>query len=163
QHRRLLPRRTDHHAVAYGDDRLAPQVASFIILATDRARQGADVLPLMAKAAGALADIEGAGLAETVAPAINAGQDWRAGPRQRLAANGTRSPQQRKGNLGIDRVLGATGPARPGPSDVAAWPIPEISGRSDRPLCGDRGDISPLPRWLTADHTQCLQQALGNR
>ena len=70
QRRRLLFRRADHDAVADGDDRLLPGIAAIVAFAGRRAFPGADILALMAKAAGALSDAETAGLAKIILPGI---------------------------------------------------------------------------------------------
>src|SRR5215470_13549670 len=71
QRRRLLLGRADDDRVADGDDGLAFVVATIQAL-FGGAGAWPDVLPLMAEAADALADIEAAVLTEIVAPGIGA-------------------------------------------------------------------------------------------
>src|SRR5437899_2809978 len=70
QRRRLLLRRTDHDAVADGDNSLLFGVAAFGAFALGQTRSRVDVLSLMAKAAGALPDPKAAGFAEIILPRI---------------------------------------------------------------------------------------------
>src|SRR5436305_3609946 len=60
----------DQDARADGDDRLLPRIAAFGAFGARRTYR-ADVLPLMAKAIGALAHAEIAGLAKAIPPWID--------------------------------------------------------------------------------------------
>jgi hypothetical protein len=83
----------------------------------------------MAKTAGALADVEAAVLAEIVAPGIGAANEpGLVAPSELLRADRDGDPYQRKTDLRIGCIVGATGrPARSGLRDnVPARPISEI-------------------------------------
>src|SRR5215813_2202715 len=66
--------RANHDGIAHRDDRLPLVVATGRALLS-RARTRPDVLSLVAKTAGALADVEAAVLAEIVAPGIGASNE----------------------------------------------------------------------------------------
>ena len=130
QRRRLLLRRTDHDAVADGDDRLLLGIAALGALAACVGHgAGADVLALMAETAGALADLETARFAEIVLPGIAAAGC--VGPvalAEGLRADEGRGLLQRKADLRIGGEVGAAASlARAAVGDdVAARAIGEI-------------------------------------
>src|SRR5262249_51103479 len=135
QRRRLLLGGADDDGVAHGDDSL-PLVVTSLRALLGLAGTRPDILALMAKTAGALADVKTARFTEIVAPGIDAGHQARlVAPREGLRADRDGDAQQREADLRIGRGVGVTGlPARSGPGDdVATRTIGEIGCR-DRPL-----------------------------
>src|SRR4051812_40551305 len=74
QRRGLLLRRTDHDAVADGDNGLLPGTAGPDAGSVRGAGPGGDTLPLRAKTAAALPDFKAAGFAKIIPPGIAAGR-----------------------------------------------------------------------------------------
>ncbi len=166
QRRRLLLRRADHDAVADGDDALLLGIAVFGPSPLRRTGAGADILALVAKAAGALSDFETAGFAEIVPPRIAARRTrriWRAW--RRLRVDEGRRLFQRKADLRIGGEVGMAAlfvRAAVG-DDVAARTIAEIGRRRSRPFGKIGGNVGARPRRQAAGDAQRFQETLGDR
>src|SRR5215468_10134732 len=105
----LLLGSAKHDGIAHRDDRLPPVVATLRALLS-RAGTRPDVLSLMAKTAGALADVEAAVLAEIVAPGIGAASEFGlVAPCELLRTDRDGHAHQRKADLRIGRIVGAAG------------------------------------------------------
>src|SRR5829696_7661692 len=139
-------------------------MAAAFAVAVRRAGRGADILALMPEAGGALPDLEAAGFAEIVPPRIDAAARFRIFPSEGLRADGGRGSLERKTDLRIGGVVGASAaPAHAAAGDdVAARIIGEV-GRSRRRTSGDLGrNVVARPRRLSAGDAQGLQKTLGN-
>ena len=131
-----------------------------------RAGARTNVLALVSEAAGALADVEAAGLAEIVPPQIAAGRLLRFGaPCVGLRADKGRRFLDRKADLRIGgpvdmaALLARTAAGE----DVAARTVGEF-GRNRRRPFGEIGrNVPSRPRGQAAGNAQRFQETLGDR